>query len=132
MYLADAEHLVLLLRSPYTRGVDSGTGSPPGSNFLSKSERAGVTEGKLIALNKKRSLLSFQERIITPEMATFLRKLVLLNDFSKIFRPVIKASHHQTEMRKRFDRWVGARGPLSTRIPEVLGSNLCRNISYPD
>lgn len=118
-------------RPTLIRGAESGTGSPPGSNFLSKSERAGMTEGKLIALNKKRSLLSFQERTLTPEMATFLRKLILLNGFSTIFRPIIKASDHEPEMRKRFDRWVGARGPLSTRFREGLGSNLCRNIGYP-
>lgn len=106
MYLANATHLVVLreLPSQYNysykaRGADSGTGSPPGRNFLSKSERERVTEGKLIALNKKRSLLSFQERILTPEMATFLRKLILLNGFSTTIRPMTVASHHQPEMR---------------------------------
>lgn len=103
-YLANAINLALLLPSQHTysymaRGVDSGTGSLPRRNFLSKSEREGVTEGKLIALKKKRILLSFQERILTPEMATFLRKLILLNGFSTTFRPVIVASYHQPEKR---------------------------------
>jgi hypothetical protein len=62
-------------------------------------------------VKQETSLLIYQERILTPEMEIFLRILILLNGVSTIFRPVIRASHPEPEMRKRFDWWIGARGP---------------------